>query len=105
MIKVGCDIAQIKRFKKPSKELLNKLFHKSELKNTKPETLAGIFAAKESCKKVFNDLKWHDIEVVKNRNGKSSLILNKYKEIKNYDLSISHDGDYAMAVFIVSNEN
>lgn len=101
MIKIGCDLVQIKRFQKPSKELLNKLFHKSELKNTKPETLAGIFAVKESCKKIFNDLKWHDIEVVKNKNGKPSLILNKHKEIKNYDLSISHEGDYVMAVVIL----
>ncbi len=97
-MRVGCDIVQIKRFENIGEETLYKIFHKQELKNRRAETLAGIFAAKEACKKVFNDLHWHDIEIIKENNGKPSLIINK--EIKNCDLSISHDGDYAMAVFI-----
>ncbi len=101
-MKVGCDIVQIKRFENMGEEILDKIFHKQELKNKRFETLAGIFAAKEACKKVFNDLHWHDIEILKEKNGKPFLIMNK--KIKNCDLSISHDGDYAMAVFIVSDE-
>jgi len=93
-VKIGCDIVKIERIKKLDSKTLNKIFHKTELKN-KPETLAGIFAAKESVKKVFNDLNWHDIEVIKEKSGRPSLIINK--EFESCDLSISHDGDYAIA--------
>ena len=97
-IKIGCDIVEIKRLKEIDRKVLYKIFHKTELKN-KIETLAGFFAAKESCKKVFNDLDWHDIEIKRQRNGKPFLIINK-KNIVDYDLSISHNGEYAMAVAI-----
>ena len=99
-VKVGCDIAEIKRFNKLDSKILNKIFHKNELKNLKAESLAGLFAAKESCKKVFNNLNWHDIEIKKKRNGKPLLVLKKDKDVLNYDLSISHDGKYAIATVI-----
>jgi len=95
-IKTGCDIVKIDRFRNIKPEMAKKIFHKSELKNQKPGTLAGIFAAKESCKKVFNDLNWLDIEIRKKRNGKPILIINK-ENIKSCDISISHDGNYAVA--------
>lgn len=99
-IKVGCDIAEIKRFNNLDSKTLNKIFHRNELKNLKAESLAGLFAAKESCKKVFNSLNWHDIEIKKKKNGKPLLILNQDKNVLNYDLSISHDGEYAIAVVV-----
>jgi len=102
-IRIGCDIVEIKRFNNIDKKTLEKIFHKSELKTLKSETLAGIFAAKESCKKVFNDLSWYDIEILKNKNGEPSLIINK--QIKSHDLSISHNGSYAMAVVVFLLEN
>jgi len=98
-IKTGCDVVEIKRIKRLDKKALNKIFHKSEL-NNKPESLAGIFAAKESVKKVFNDLNWHDIEVKKLKNGKPDLILHKKIYMISYDISISHDGEYAVAVAV-----
>ena len=107
-IKVGCDIVNIKRFKSLGKKILLKMFHESELKSTKPETIAGLFAAKESCRKVFNELGWHDVEIKKMRSGRPvlSIDLNKIDKkvvIISSDLSISHDGDYAAAtaVFLV----
>ena len=99
-MKVGCDIVQVKRFFKIDKKVLSRIFHKSELKKPKPETLAGIFAVKESCKKVFNELQWKDIEIKKKRNGKPILVLDKKMDVMSYDLSISHDGEYAMAVAV-----
>jgi phosphopantetheine--protein transferase-like protein len=99
-VKVGCDIVEIKRFNKLDNKTLNKIFHKNELENLKAESLAGLFAAKESCKKVFNDLNWHDIEVKKKRNGRPLLMLKKDKGVLNYDLSISHDGSYAIATVV-----
>ena len=102
-IKVGNDIVQIKRIANLKKESLNKIFHKTELSQSKskPETLAGIFAAKEACKKVFNDLDWLDIEIKKKKNGKPILILNyQPTDAMGHDLSISHDGDYATAIVV-----
>ena len=106
-VKVGCDIVKIKRFNKLDEKTLHKIFHKTELKNSDPEKLAGIFAAKESCKKVFNSLSWLDIEIKNEKSGKPILILNESKisvnkgeEVASYDLSISHDGDSAIAVTV-----
>lgn len=99
-IKTGCDIVEIKRFQDISQKMLNKIFHKSEQKNS-AQSLAGIFAAKESCKKVFNELNWLDIKIKKKRNGKPELVIDK--DFISCDLSISHDKAYAMAtaVFLI----
>lgn len=101
-VKIGCDIIEIKRIERLDKSTLQKIFHPTELKN-KPESLAGIFAAKEACKKVFNDLKWHDIEIKKTKEGKPFAVLIDDEKIVSKDLSISHDGKYAMAtaVFLI----
>ncbi len=99
-VRTGCDIIEIIRFNKLNKKILNQIFHKSELKSLKPEKLAGIFAAKESCKKVFNSLSWHDIQIKNKKSGKPVLILNTKKDILSYDLSISHDKNYAIATVI-----
>ena len=89
----------ISRIKNLKTHTLKKIFHKTELTN-KPESLAGIFAAKEACKKVFN-LNWLDIEIKKERTGKPIVVFtNKPKNIIDYDLSISHDGNYAIAIVV-----
>ena len=107
-IKVGCDIANIKRFESLDKKVLLKIFHEDDIQNKKPETIAGLFAAKESCRKVFNELQWKDITIKKMRSGKPLLLIDVKKinekiKIISSDLSISHDGDYAIAaaVFLV----
>jgi len=99
-IKTGCDIVEIKRFSTLDKRTLQKLFHKTELKKLKPETLAGLFAAKESCKKVFHDLDWLDIEIKRGKNQKPILLLSRAENILSSDVSISHDGRYAMAMVV-----
>lgn len=103
-VKVGCDIIEIKRFKNMSINSLQKIFYKDEINKSKPETIAGIFAAKESCRKVFNNLKWHDIKITKLESGKPTLHINKksFKDIEiiSSDISISHDGQYAIAFVI-----
>jgi len=107
-VKIGCDIVNIKRFKNIEDRTLMKIFNENEIRSKKPEKIAGLFAAKESCRKVFNKLGWHDITIKKMRNGKPSLFIDLHKieknmEIMNSDLSISHDGDYAIAtaVFLI----
>jgi len=99
-VKIGCDIVDISRITTLDALSQQKIFHPSELKHKQPETLAGIFAAKESCKKVFPELSWHDIEITHQRNGKPQLTINIAKKIISADVSISHDGAYAMATVV-----
>jgi len=101
-MKIGCDIIKIKRISSLSPESLKKIFHPSELKNKDPLHLAGIFAVKESCKKIFQKKNWLDFEIKKQRNGKPILKIRDL-EFKG-DISISHDGEYAIAVVISENE-
>lgn len=111
-IKVGSDILQLKKFKRSFQRYPQKfkrdIFCESELKNPEISHLAGIFSAKEAVIKAL-DLKagtWKQIEIGNLKSGKPFLKLHpelKQKNIKTCDLSISHHGDYiiAVAVFIL----
>lgn len=107
-IKVGNDILSINRFKDSFKKskFIENVFLLSELKNPDVEHLAGVFAAKEAIIKALN-LKpgsWLNIEISAKKSGKpivkfsSGIVKEKFL---NYDLSISHDGKYAIATFVV----
>lgn len=104
---LGCDLVFLPRFKKSLKSgggaFLRRVFHLEELENKDPTHLAGIFAAKEAVMKAL-DLKpgnWQKILIKKNASGKpSALILEEKIKIRTSDLSISHDGNYALAIFI-----
>lgn len=106
MVKVGCDIVNIKRFERSVEngggKFLDRIFSSYELaRSSKAETLAGIFAAKEAVIKALgiNAGKWQEIEIRHQKNGKPTLNLKGFVKEKEYihDLSIAHDGDYAMA--------
>ncbi|MEK6984656.1 MAG: hypothetical protein AABX33_08840 [Nanoarchaeota archaeon] len=103
-IKIGCDIVEIRRFRNAKKDYLGKIFYDKEIRSAKPETLAGLFGAKECCRKVFNGLKWHDIIINRQKYGKPVLSISKNKlkkiNILSSDLSISHDGEYAIATAV-----
>ncbi len=107
-IKTGCDLVEIKRFKKSLERgggrFLDKIFLSQELATSeKIETLAGIFSVKEAVIKAL-ELKagdWQKIEIIKDKNGRPEIkMLNLDKHIISQDISISHDGDYAMAVVV-----
>ena len=106
-IKIGCDLVHIGRFKESiergGKGFLNKVFTQAELASaSKPENLAGIFAAKEAVIKAL-DLKvgdWHRIQILKKRNGRPEVKLLEFDEEILSDISISHNKEYAMAVAI-----
>ncbi|MBW2992285.1 holo-ACP synthase [Candidatus Woesearchaeota archaeon] len=102
-MRAGTDIVYIPRIKKliENKSFLEKIFHPSELKNLKPEHLAGVLAAKEAFFKAINQKpKWLDVEIVYQKTSRPKLILsNKYK--LNTDLSITHDKDYAVGFVII----
>ena len=106
IIRVGCDIVNLKRFKKVlarTRTMSRRIFLFSEEKEASLEKLAGIFAAKEATIKAL-ELKagdWKKIEVVKNEDGRPEIkLLESDKEIVSQDISISHDGQYVMAVAV-----
>lgn len=99
---VGIDIVKISRIKNVdslSRFILSDneiiLFNRSPKKK---EFLAGRFASKEAFLKAnhkgLNAIPLKEIEVLYNKDNSPYI---KYKN-KKYDVSISHDGDYAVAV-------
>ena len=109
-IKIGSDILQLKKFQKAFKRCPEKferdIFSELELQNSEISHLAGLFAAKEAVIKAL-DLKpgsWKLIEIRNIKSGKPALIFHKplsKENIKSHDLSISHHGDYVIAVVAI----
>lgn len=81
---------------------LSKIFSPHELSShTSTESRAGVFAAKESIIKALRlpGGSWHKIEIRSEDNGRPVMTLEEHDiAIKSLDISISHDGEYAMAV-------
>lgn len=101
---IGIDILSIKKIKnKSGSNFFSKIFTENEIsyansKENPYQTLAGIFALKEAIIKAY-DLKLSyiikkRIEIISN--NKPSAYLDGKK--LNADLSISHDGDYAIGI-------
>lgn len=116
-IYIGNDILKISRIKEKdilSKTFLSSAFSEAELnyvkekENTKYESLAGMFSAKESLIKVFSKiyegtLSIRDFEIL--HDGKIPYVNILNKDLKEYennvDISISHDGDYTSTTAIL----
>ncbi len=110
MIKVGIDIVNIDRIKKLIKKFgLKKLkfLNEDEFYTNKSESIAGIFATKEAFSKALGtgigkEFSFKDISILKDIKGKPFIKINSSKiKIKNCDISISHDGGFAIAAVIV----
>ena len=115
MYSIGTDIVKVERIKKlfndSGDKFLNKIYTKNEIKycnsNSKPHIhLSGKYAAKEAVKKallsseIVKNISMKDIEVLNNSDKSPYIILNNFKDIK-CNISISHDGDYAIAFVII----
>ncbi len=105
-MKCGIDIFHIPRMEKALQDetAIMKLFTPSELVDPRPEHLAGVFAAKEAFFKAINEKpSWLDIEVIYEKNARPKMKLSaRYsKAVKNLDISISHDKDYAIAFVVL----
>ncbi len=106
-VKIGTDIVFIPDFEEQlstgGEEFKKRVFHASEL-SPKTESLAGIFAAKEAVMKAFGlpPGSWLQIKIKKSNSGKPEVGLPHYfqKKCESWDLSISHSGEYAIAVFV-----
>lgn len=121
---IGIDIVAIKRIEenlaKYGEVFLKKFLSPKEILLTKTSsgykasTIAGFWAAKEACSKalkvgISKELGFFDIELSKNERNAPFVELNKSKmiffNIDFMDLSITHDGGFAIAAVIVRFKN
>lgn len=124
MVSCGNDIVRISRFEESIEQcgetFLKRIYTDEEInycesrRMCKYQSYAARFAAKEAVYKAVApnssaDIEWKNIEVRRFENGKPYIKLyGKLKEIaegkniKSIDLSLSHDGDYAMATVVMS---
>jgi holo-[acyl-carrier protein] synthase len=110
---IGIDIVSISRIeniiKKFGDKALKRFLNDKEIELIKtPETAAGFWAAKEAFSKALGtgigeECSFLDIEIIKNKKNKpcfSSSTLEKFN-LKQADVSISHDGGFAIAAVII----
>ncbi len=102
MYRIGTDIVKISRIEESMKSshFVERVFTPDEIEYCRvPESYAGIFAAKEAYFKALGtgiDKSLTSIEILHKANNKPFL-----NGIEKSDVSISHDGDYAVATVIL----
>lgn len=90
---------------------LNRFLSPNEIKLVKNhKTAAGFWAAKEACSKALgvgigSECNFHDIEIFKTLKGAPKIKLSQKIttafHIEDISLSITHDGEYAIAVVAI----
>jgi holo-[acyl-carrier protein] synthase len=101
-MKIGTDIVKISRIENSikSEHFKESVFTANEIDYCKnAENFAGLFAGKEAYLKALGtgiNCRLNTVEIVHDDKGKPYL-----KNISNSDLSISHDGEYAIATVIL----
>ncbi len=109
---IGIDLIKIDRMKRLIERFGNRGLHKflinSEIALIKnPRTAAGFWAAKEACAKALgcgigHECGFHDIVLSKTSKGAPLICLSDHVtalfNITDTSVSITHDGDYAIAV-------
>lgn len=97
---LGVDLVYIPEFKKQlelgGNSFIHKTFNDGEINSSKIEHLAGLWAAKEAVVKASLKpvRKLTDVKINHDKSGKPSASTNQVK----FEISIAHDGDYAVAV-------
>lgn len=109
-IKTGIDIMSRKRFHesliKGAESFQKRVFLPQEQKQNTPEQLASIFSLKEAVMKALELPvgSWLTISTNRKPNGKISLsFLDKKlsRQIQTLDTSVSHDGEWVIAVAVI----
>lgn len=109
MMRIGTDIALIPRFSSLSDHVEERIFTPFELSEAekrakRSEYLASRFASKEAYSKAlgsgFRSLSPYDIEIRSEESG-APYIVYKGKRDEKARLSISHDGEYAVAFVLI----
>jgi holo-[acyl-carrier protein] synthase len=113
---IGIDIVSIDRIEKSIKKFENKFKNRFMSKNEqkwakKTTSIAGIWASKEAFSKAIGtgigaEFSFLDIEIIKTKKGKPVInILNQNLRNKltnkRIDISITHDGGFAIAAVII----
>ena len=113
---IGIDIVSISRIEKSIEKFgvkaKNRFMTPNEQKtHIKTSSIAGIWASKEAFSKAIGtgigkDFSFLDIEILKNEKGKPFInILNPSLKTqlsnKKIDISITHDGGFAIAAIII----
>ncbi len=101
---IGVDLAKISRFENQealAKKILSLQEYRVYINHHHPaQYLAGRFAAKEAFIKAFRQVKFpalSAIEVLSESDGAPFIVFKK----KKFLVSISHDGEYAVAMVII----
>lgn len=107
IVGIGCDLCKIKRV---NSKIAQKILTENEMSEylsyssqRQQEWLAGRFAMKEAIMKATGILSMSDIEIVTTTDGSPQCILDGRENDKLF-LSISHDGEYAMAMAVVEHD-
>lgn len=109
---IGIDLIKTSRMdhfmNRFGEKALQKFLSKDEIKLVKNyKTAAGFWAVKEAVSKALgtgigSECNFHDIEISKTTKGAPYITLNeeitKKHAIKDTSISITHDGEYAIAV-------
>lgn len=116
IIGVGVDVCDVTRFEtslRRTPELRERLFTATE-RTLPPHSLAARFAAKEALAKALGapvGLGWHDAEVVRERNGRPSLVMTgsvlaaaEGLGASRAHLSLSHDAGIATAFVVLEGD-
>ncbi len=101
---LGIDIVYLPEFAEKLKNLsMVAVFLSHELSQNKTqESLAGIFAAKEAFFKAIGTKEnWLDVWVEKTKEGKPFIKSVLIKDNQKTEVSISHAGDYAIAIVLI----
>lgn len=110
---IGVDLVKLERieliYKRFDKKFVDKILTDKEKTEVDGKKLALHFAAKEAFVKAigtgFRGISFKDMEILKDENGKpyyqiSNRLKKKFGELRGH-LSISHDGDYLIAMAVV----
>lgn len=106
-IATGVDLARIDRVAQLclNPRFLERVFNPGELQDSRPHHLAGLFAAKEAIFKALGEQpRWHSVTILAKSDGRPVASLDDLpgrQGVCLVDISISHDGNYAVAVALV----
>ena len=103
-VRTGTDIVRVASFKRSLENgrqtLLDRCFHIEEQEDDRPHHLAGVFAAKESVIKALalEAGSWLSVRIYHESSGRPVVELVGLEDtVESIDVSITHDGVYAVA--------
>jgi holo-[acyl-carrier protein] synthase len=115
---IGIDLIKIDRMKRLMERFeersLKRFLSDDEIALIKnSSTASGFWAAKEACSKALgtgigSECGFHDIKILKDERGAPYILLKEHIvkkfSISDISLSITHDGDYAIAVVAIEHK-